>query len=719
MAIEQSPLERQIEEAKKKSNAPVNVKDVTGQLTAFQPGQLGQAVQAQGVQTPTTPVSVAGTGMGPDSAKMAGTPNQLQGAQQRDTLSTAQRQQQGRTEMTPEEQAKREKSANLQSLGTLGDRVQGLINTNLNAIQPVTGLAAAEGTQGDTTAIATAIQGSDPAAVQTALANYFNAEKTAGRTPDVTKITGLFKDPAEAVAAVVSAGLMNDVKASDIVGLDNELSNAGIQFGPEDTLASVQTKIKQAVETEFQEGERLKGVAFSPSASPAERAAARQALMDMGSLQLSATEESAHKVEQAVAEADDVEFGGKSYKMTDLLNDTTMSGLIVSALKDPNTLAKLKETNPQLASFIETQRTNLQGFADELAPAQQQFTETQDKNANLDKTDFGNLDATAMSVLYPGWTPDGFVAAVPEMAAGGVSSFIKNAQMDPSLKSSLLSTVNTLSRYNPNLVAGFNKLNEGQLKSLLTPNSKENSMLQGYLKALENPSDPYLKYAFSGITDKNMAKLMDPAFQTKYTDALTMQIFGTAPNAATADQLTVMRDPDIQDLLQDGKFDKTDIQQLSLDNNLEDLISLTKLPLSGKVKTELESAITEQKTRYTNEAMNKYGAFKNLDLYLNNLNDPNNRAILTSFRDNIIPDLLKDPYVDQDLVNEILDRINGGMPSAATKTSSTPHKKYVETSRGRRVVNTPTPAPVAAPPPPEPVVTKKKTSTSGRRGVEK
>ena len=93
-------------------NKKKRVRNLAGRMVETDDQELTQMADSAGIQTPLSPKAAEGIGASPDQAKMAGTKQQkepvLEQAQQvqpQDTLQTAQRTAQARTQQTGSEQA--------------------------------------------------------------------------------------------------------------------------------------------------------------------------------------------------------------------------------------------------------------------------------------------------------------------------------------------------------------------------------------------------------------------------------------------------------------------------------------------------------------------------------------------------------------------------------------------------------------------------------------
>lgn len=95
------------------------------------------------------------------------------------------------------------------------------------------------------------------------------------------------------------------------------------------TVQELQQKIDEKIQSDFETTERLQNMAQDPSLSPAERAEAIKQLQDMGALDVAALElDDMTTLAAEVETADDIEIGGKSYTIADLLDNSQISATV-------------------------------------------------------------------------------------------------------------------------------------------------------------------------------------------------------------------------------------------------------------------------------------------------------------------------------------------------------------------------------------------------------
>lgn len=383
---------------------------------------------------PIDPVSAGVLGASPHTQKMMGTPNQVQSAiriaqDPSQNLATAERQQQVRSAATAAEQASQQKSKNLQDLGGLGDRVNQFIEGQR---QKVSGTAVqATAVQAAPTPGTTGLP-TDPnqlASVKDAakalLANpqdmnaLLNLNKALGRDPTSTvapeEIKNLYESATDTLARSGAEAVNDSLHVEDLVaqgdfGYDLH-SLSGLLNVPEDQLGKMNVaQLREAIDaesqTEFNKSSQLQNQATSGNIGSAERQVARQMGQEASRTGTRSSEADFHKLDQSIQNADQVSFGGQSYRVDDLLRDDTISGIIKDYLDSGEgspTRQRLEKTEPGLIQFIKKNEAILDDAAKQIQTGAQQFTDIQKSNQGLGKVGNTGLDKDLMKTLLPGY----------------------------------------------------------------------------------------------------------------------------------------------------------------------------------------------------------------------------------------------------------------------------------------------------------------------------
>lgn len=396
---------------------------------------LKQAMANVGAtNAPTMPIGGTLIGANPDAVKMVGTSAQLNAAQSRqqdqaaptDSLQTAVRQQQSRTTTTAAEQGKMKKSADMQALGGLGDRVTNFIDTQrakLTTAAPVVAQA---------NAVGTAPTIADPAAASAALnalmADPTNTEKqkaanlALGRNLETiiqpAEIAGLYQTAQDALSQAGAGAIDDSLNISTLIadpafGYDAAtLSNLlGL---PADQISAMSVKqltdaVNSTITSEFGASQANQQLSTSGIAGQAERAMAQSAGRELSSTGIRATEADTARLDEQLASADQVSFGGNTYGIEDLLNDETISGIIStymnSAVGSPER-ARIDKTEPALSVFIKKNDSLLHDAALQLTYGADAFGKIQEQVKLLGTQGGTPIDTKLMTKLITGFGKD-------------------------------------------------------------------------------------------------------------------------------------------------------------------------------------------------------------------------------------------------------------------------------------------------------------------------
>jgi hypothetical protein len=340
---------------------------------------LKEATKKAGLAAaPTTPMGAEFLGVDKQVSKMAGTPQQVQA-----TLQTALRQKQYGRETTEQEAGAMTKSADMQKLGGLGDRVTKMI----------TGELAKVATSDVALSPDVEIIRQDPTGKTQASMDAMLRIVQSGQ--DLDQITKAVPEAAEALGNIAK-GLIRDPKnvkvaeflpelgytAEDLAALLN-VSAGDIQgYSVED----LQNKINQVSSEEFTRTQQLQQQATSPSVGAAERGLAREAARELSAVGVRASEADMQRLTDELSTADQVSLFGEVRSITDWLADENISALIKDVLESPkgSQLRKDMEAQaPDLYGFITRNETILKEAATNIETAGTAFKGIQTTNKNL------------------------------------------------------------------------------------------------------------------------------------------------------------------------------------------------------------------------------------------------------------------------------------------------------------------------------------------------
>lgn len=367
----------------------------------------------------TTAVSATALGGTPDQAKMMGTPAQKQAALQATVTATKT----GETELekarlfreqavaTGEEEEKKRKAVTLsQQLGTTGDRVNQLINNAVQNIEsaratavvatpPQTGAALSaeelskkitiNGTELTVTDALGRIANNDPLSQEMLAAINI----ATGKQLDPAQVPSLYQTALQQAQAAVTAGIQNTIGDTLTIG-----DLQGIGTSPEElvqilglpnidalnalTLPEFQNRLA-ALAQQFRETERVEaGLAQTSLLSSAERDALRETLRSLEETGVAGAESQVAELFRQVDANTNVEFGGKTYSIEEILNNETFNKLIEQVLESPtgDTAKQLEATEPKFLNWIKGVDAGLRALVTTATIATKTYGETQVAN---------------------------------------------------------------------------------------------------------------------------------------------------------------------------------------------------------------------------------------------------------------------------------------------------------------------------------------------------
>jgi len=339
---------------------------------------LQQATKQTGVAVgPTTPLAAQLMGAGPQAAKMAGTPQQMQA-----TLDTALRTKQYGREATEQEAAAMQKSADMQKLGGLGDRVSDMVTAEFKKTAGTAG-------QVDFNAELDIIK-KDPNS-QEAMDAMLRLVQSGQKLDDVAKLVP------EAATAIgnVAKGLIRDpsaVKAAEFLpqlGYDAQSLATLLGVTAKDvegySLEDLQNKVNEVTTQDFTQAQQLQQQAVSPVMGAAERQLAREAGRELSAVGVRASEADMQRLSDSVARADQVNLFGETRSVADWLGDDEISALVKQIVDSPEGSDLRKQVELEAKDFYRFITDNELALKDAAA------------DLDISKTKFGNIQSTNKS----------------------------------------------------------------------------------------------------------------------------------------------------------------------------------------------------------------------------------------------------------------------------------------------------------------------------------
>lgn len=364
---------------------------------------LKQATQQAGLAAaPTTPMAAQMTGASAQAAKMAGTPQQMQAALQQASeqpnLQTALRQKQYGREVTGAEAAGMSKSADMQKLGGLGDRVTKMITDELGKV----GTAEDVKLSADLDIIRKDPTGTSQAAMDAML-------RIAQSGQDLDKIKQLIPEAAATIGTIAKQTIADPstVKASQFLpdlGYTPESLAELLGVTPEEvqgySVAQLQDKVNQVASEEFTATQQLEQQAVSPLVGAAERGLAREAARELSATGVRASEADMQRLADDVSTAEQVTLFGETRNIADWLADDEVSALVKDVLESPEGSQLRKDMEAQAKPFYDFIIRNegiLKDAASKLDTSTTEFKAIQTFNKDL----FKGLSDAAIQAYAP------------------------------------------------------------------------------------------------------------------------------------------------------------------------------------------------------------------------------------------------------------------------------------------------------------------------------
>lgn len=378
----------------------------------------------QGRAPSRQPLETAVLGGTKDQAKMAGTPAQKSaalrtGIQDQEDLATTLRRGQARTEQTEAEKQQITKAGQLAGLGGLGERVAQMAEANLAAVAATEpgSLEVLEGTDPEIAAHLQTIRDFKPDSAQS-IAAVQAIETKLGRDVTATELSTYYGTQEEQLEQdlVVDAietgelplqdfGFENIEELAGLLGVDSaELS----QMNMED----FHTTLNNVIQEEYTRTANLQAAANDPRLGAKQQAEARAELRDLGFVGIVSAESEIDQLADEFEQDTQIEFGGETFSIDELLSSEKISGLVAGYLqgldKDGNPVTEeakeFKEKHPELAEFAIKYQGQFEDAVANLDASIIAESQLADKNAGYATPVEGGTDiSNAITQIFPGF----------------------------------------------------------------------------------------------------------------------------------------------------------------------------------------------------------------------------------------------------------------------------------------------------------------------------
>lgn len=538
--------------------------NLTGQTTP-----LNQLAGQAGLQVPPiTPLGAAAIGANPDQQKMAGSAQQKQAALSiaqapDDTLQGAMRRGQVRSEATAEEKQGQEKSADMANLGSLGDRVTDFINAQRNILEQKAGQGVQVNTAGS---FQNGIgQNVELGSLKDLLQQYRDNPTDQNTLLKINQSLGynintqlspqqvdqLYESTVDSISRGAAGNIDNDLNVDDLVNvqgfgydkptLSNLLGVPVDQIGKM-SVGEIRNKINEVAANEFSKTQQLEQQAQSGQLGQAERGLARQEAMEASRTGQRSSEADVSSLEQQIANADQVTFAGRQFKVDDLLKDETISGIIaeyMNSAPDSDVRKQIDSQEKGLSDFIQKNQAVLQDASQHMQQGAQTFTETQDFNRSLQTVPFGGvkLDDNLAKLFIPGF---GTLQA-SRVDINSVPILRAASEQGPQYGQTFANNINSEYQKDPNTADDLNGLDYDMIKAWDIGGGSNSNWSVNYIQpkrfyeqiqaASPEDRDSLMKMAFTNATSAD-------SVQGKLSANRSSNVlgFGSSLNAGIADQ---------------------------------------------------------------------------------------------------------------------------------------------------------------------------------------
>lgn len=425
---------------------------INGQLVEEETS-LADRVKAAGTTTPTSPAGAVSIGASPDAAKMVGTPAQKQNAvtqtvKKEETLQGVSRLSQPRQQATQQETAATQLSNTFSKLGSMGTRVQALVDQRLQGVAQAGNAQATVKGSGLNGALGiddgqAAAQAADP---NSTLSKAKAALQTLSQTPtgpaaelalqtlanlgiQQETARGLLDTSAAAIGQQAANATQDTVTASQLdvsqLGFSNLAEMAATLGVPEEQLANanvatIQQLARDAQQRELATVDTLKAKLAATPVGSAQHSMLMQQLADMGQVGTTGSEAQAQEAVQKLNTADQVTVGGQTMSVENMLKDENLSNLIAQYVQsDPATRDTILPADKfgDLRTWIDNNQQSLGVLANDLQQTTKQFGTTQEQWDDLANTAGVPITEDVMAALIPDWNRDTVVTSEQLAAA--------------------------------------------------------------------------------------------------------------------------------------------------------------------------------------------------------------------------------------------------------------------------------------------------------------
>jgi hypothetical protein len=282
------------------------------------------------------------------------------------------------------------------------------------------------------------------------------------------------------MAKAAASGMPDQLLVSQLAPEDLGFTNWGevaalLKLPPETDLGSLTIQqltdqVQKVQAEEYSRTSALLRIVNDPNVGAAEKEAARRQLEQLGATGVMAAEADVSNLAAQVDDINTVTIAGKDYTVSELLSDKGVASIVNDYLKNPDRAALIREASPQLATWIDSNKTALENIVGKIDPGFQAVATTIENNAKLQTPATGGerLNDNVMQTLFGQNWKSSTTSLTPPAIYSALSP--TNTTVSNQVKLDLTRLLNTMSD-RPNDITYLAGLSEAELeeKGLLDP----------------------------------------------------------------------------------------------------------------------------------------------------------------------------------------------------------------------------------------------------------
>jgi hypothetical protein len=456
-------------------------------------GTLQQLAGQAGIPAaPTGVVGAATIGATPQQQKMVGSPAQVQNAMRQSvdpsqTLEEAEARRQVRSQKTTSEAKEASEAKKYQALGATGERAQQLIDTAFDKISAtaaqhsnlsapgVTGLPTDPKGLANLNRTLTTYRDSGGKDLEAAKQINQLLGRNLATVIDPTQVQQLYEAVPDAIARTGADAIRNNLTVGDLTGLPafgyNLASLSSLLGVPADKLGKMsipdlESTVSSIVGNKFATEAGQQQAASNANLGAAERGVAHQNVAEAQATGTATVEAGMRNIADQIARADTVGFGGKQWKIDELLSDENVSKMITTFLSDPNSkeAKAFAASEPAFVGWITKNQKALGEAAKQMQAGEQKLIDTSKAAASLGTVGGTEMDPGLLKKIVPNWDPTAL--STKAIDTSKVPVFQAMQKLPPEQQKSYVEGLNKLVGADPGLADEIAKADADTLSKL-------------------------------------------------------------------------------------------------------------------------------------------------------------------------------------------------------------------------------------------------------------